>query len=63
LELSFASVPGRTYRLQQSEALGSWLDTGVDFPAHPTAAETIRTFPKPVQPAKFYRVRVVNDWQ
>ena len=63
LQIAFQSVPGKLYHLQHSDALGSWLDTGADFPAHPSNAQTILQFNKPALPKKFYRVRVVGDWQ
>ena len=63
LALTFDSVPGRTYHLQESAALGAWADTGVDFPAHPSAAQTTLQFTRPAADRKFYRLRVVNDWQ
>ncbi len=63
LEIGFDSVPGKFYRIQQSDALGAWLDTGTNFPAHATDPQTFRQFPKPGDERKFYRVRVVGDWQ
>jgi len=63
LQFAFDSVPGKTYRLQQSDALGAWADTGSDFPAHPADPQTTRQFPLPALPQRFYRVRLVGDWQ
>ena len=63
LQIAFESVPGHTYHLQHSDALGSWADTGADFSAHPTNPQTILQFTKPALPKKFYRVRIVGDWQ
>jgi hypothetical protein len=64
LQLSFASVPGRTYQLQETTAgLGGWTDFSNTFPAHASAAETAVQFTRPADSQRFYRVRVVNDWQ
>ncbi len=63
LEISFDSVPGKLYRIQQSDALGAWQDTGTNFPAHATNPQTYRQFPMPAEPRKYFRVRVAGDWQ
>ena len=63
LEINFNSVPGKNYMLQQSITLDAWQDTGTTFPAHATNPQTTRQFPKPADPRKYFRVRVVGDWQ
>jgi hypothetical protein len=62
-QLDFASVPGRIYQLQRSDTLGAWTDTGTTIPAHATSDRTTIQFPKPAEPFRFFRLRVVNDWQ
>ena len=63
LQINFDSVPGKSYQLQQSDALGAWQDAGTIFPAHAANPQTIRQFAKPADPEKFFRVRVAGDWQ
>ncbi len=63
LQITFDSVPGRTYRLQRSDALAPWSDTGSDIPAHPSDPQTVIQFTRPVLPRQFYRLRIVGDWQ
>lgn len=63
LEITFESVPGKTYRLQHSDALDAWFDTGGAVPAHPTNPQTALRFARPPEAKKFYRLRGNDDWQ
>jgi hypothetical protein len=63
LQLSFDSVPGRSYQLQHSDLLTVWADTGAPFPAHASDPQTVILITRPASTKKSYRIRVVNDWQ
>jgi len=62
VQVSFASVPGKTYQLETSTTLeaGSWSDVGDPFTA--TAANTMLAHPSAGgAERRFYRVRVVGE--
>lgn len=54
VDVSFAGIPGRTYRIQVSEDMVNWLDSGSSVTAD-AQGRIIFNDPPPVPAARFYR--------
>ncbi|HWB03937.1 MAG TPA: Ig-like domain-containing protein [Verrucomicrobiales bacterium] len=62
LNLTLATVPGRSYQLQRTADLQAWTNSGTAFPAHSSESQTTVGIPVQVGPNQFYRIKLLNDW-
>lgn len=63
LDLTFNTVPGKTYSIEYSDTLGSWFPAGTTVTAHPTAGFTTTQVLKPANSTqRFYRAVLIGTW-
>lgn len=64
LNMTFSSVPGKTYRIEYSDSLSGWLPAGGNVSAHPSAGETSAQVVKPTSSSRhYYRAAVIGTWE